>query len=128
MDSKDSKKTSRRKFLKAGAAAAALAAAPKMPAAAEPAAPVPAEDAKQLIAYGERSHFVTSVRVPVAERDSPDMFGMTFHVLTPLQDSVGNITPSSLHFVGTHRGSIVPDIDPKEYRLLIHGMVDHPLE
>ena len=38
------------------------------------------------------------------------------------------ITPSSLHFVGTHRGAIVPEIDPKEYRLLIHGMVDHPLE
>ena len=53
---------------------------------------------------------------------------MTFHVLTPLQDSVGIITPSSLHFVGTHRGAIVPDIDPKEYRLMIHGMVDRPLE
>src|SRR5580704_16268694 len=121
MDSKDSKKTSRRKFLKTGAVAAGLAVAAKMPVAAEPAvpAPAPAEDAKQLIAYGERSHFVTSVRVPVAERDSPDMFGMTFHVLTPLQDSVGNITPSSLHFVGTHRGAIVPDIDPKEHRLMI---------
>ena len=45
---------------------------------------------KELIAYGERSHFVTSVRVPVAERPSPDAFGLTFHVLTPLQDSVGN--------------------------------------
>jgi sulfane dehydrogenase subunit SoxC len=33
-----------------------------------------------------------------------------------------------LHFIGTHRGAIVPDIDPKEYRLLIHGMVDRPLE
>lgn len=127
----DSKKPSRRKFLKTSAAAAALAAAAKLPVAAEPAAqgaPSAAEHVKQLVAYGERSHFVTSVRVPVAERDSPDMFGMTFHVLTPLQDSVGNITPSSLHFVGTHRGAIVPDIDPKEYRLLIHGMVDHPLE
>ena len=127
----DSKKPSRRKFLKTGAAAAALAAAAKIPVAAEPAAqaaPSSAEHVKQLVAYGERSHFVTSVRVPVAERDSPDMFGMTFHVLTPLQDSVGNITPSSLHFVGTHRGAIVPDIDPKEYRLLIHGMMDRPLE
>ena len=129
----DSKKPSRRKFLKASAAAAGLAAAVKLPviepAAAQEATPEagPAH-LKQLVAYGERSHFVTSVRVPVAERDSPDMFGMTFHVLTPLQDSVGNITPSSLHFVGTHRGAIVPDIDPKEYRLLIHGMMDRPLE
>ncbi len=88
----------------------------------------PQKPLKDLVAYGERSHFVTSVRVPVAERESPDHFGLTFHVLTPLQDSVGIITPSSLHFVGTHRGAIVPDIDPKEHRLLIHGMVDRPLE
>src|SRR5215470_10858387 len=72
----------------------------------------PKELAKELVAYGERSHFVTSVRVPVAERMSPDMYGLTFHVLTPLQDSVGIITPSSLHYVATHRGSFVPDIDP----------------
>jgi sulfane dehydrogenase subunit SoxC len=128
----DSKKPSRRKFLKTSAAAAGLAVVANVPVGAQPAAQEaatsPTERARQLIAYGERSHFVTSVRVPVAERDSPDMFGMTFHVNTPLQDSVGNITPSSLHFVGTHRGSIVPDIDPKQYRLLVHGMVDHPLE
>ena len=37
------------------------------------------------------------------------------------------ITPSSLHFVGTTRGSYIPEIDPKEHRLLIHGMVDRPL-
>ena len=83
---------------------------------------------KDLVAYGERSRFVTSVRIPVAERPSPDTFGMTFHVSTPIQDSVGIITPSALHFVGTHRGSIVPDIDPREHRLMIHGMVDRPLE
>ena len=128
------KKPSRRKFLKSSAAVAGLAVGANVVASAQtampamPAAESPQQRAKDLVAYGERSHFVTSVRVPVAERPSPDMFGMTFHVLTPLQDSVGNITPSSLHFVGTHRGSIVPDIDPKEYRLLIHGMVDRPLE
>ena len=88
----------------------------------------PQKPLKDLVAYGERSRFVNSVRVPVDERPSPDQFGLTFHVLTPLQDSVGIITPSSLHFVGTHRGAIVPDIDPKEHRLMIHGMVDRPLE
>jgi sulfane dehydrogenase subunit SoxC len=40
---------------------------------------------------------------------------------------VGSITPSSLHYVATHRGAFVPDIDPKEHRLMIHGMVDRPL-
>jgi sulfane dehydrogenase subunit SoxC len=63
----------------------------------------------------------------VAERHSPDEFGLTFHVLTPLQDSVGIITPSSLHYTATHRGAFVPDIDPHEHRLMIHGMVDRPL-
>jgi len=29
--------------------------------------------------------------------------------------------------VATHRGSFVPDLDPKEHRLMIHGMVDRPL-
>ncbi len=126
----DSKKTSRRKFLQGSAAAAALAATGIGSASAQTATPEaePGERAKSLIAYGERSPFVTSVRVPVAERPSPDGFGMEFHVLAPLQDFVGMITPSSLHFVGTHRGAIVPDIDPQNYRLLIHGMVDRPLE
>src|SRR5215467_7800386 len=87
-----------------------------------------ARSLKDLVAYGERSRFVTSTRVAVAERPSPDEFGMTFHVSTPLQDSVGIITPSSLHFIGTHRGAITPDIDPSKHRLLIHGFVDRPLE
>ena len=57
-----------------------------------------------------------------------DEFGMTFAVLAPLQDFVGTITPTSLHFIGTYCGSIVPDIDPQQHRLMIHGMVDRPLE
>ena len=35
------------------------------------------------------------------------------------------ITPSSLHFERHHSG--VPNIDPREHRLLIHGMVTNPL-
>ena len=81
------------------------------------------------IAYGERSRFVTSVRIPhpPGGRHSPDAFGLVFHVAAPLQDSVGVITPSSLHFVGTTRGSLMPEIDPSEHRLMIHGMVERPL-
>ena len=126
----------RRRFLKKSAALAGLALGAAKPASGQ--APDghpgdgahssdPKELAKELIAYGERSHYVNSVRVPVAERMSPDMFGLTFHVLTPLQDSVGIITPSSLHYVATHRGSFVPDINPSEHKLMIHGMVDRPL-
>src|SRR5262245_19384371 len=82
-----------------------------------------------MVAYGERSKYVTSVRIahPVGGRPSPDQFGLTFHIATPLQDSVGVITPSSLHYVATTRGAFMPDIDPKEHRLMIHGLVDRPL-
>ena len=113
-----SKPRGRRRFLKKGAALAGLAlGASRTTSAQTPDSHSAASDAhssdskelaKELIAYGERSQFVTSVRVPVAERMSPDMFGLTFHVLTPLQDSVGIITPSSLHYVATHRGLVRP--------------------
>ena len=67
------------------------------------------------IAYGDRSKHVTSVRIPHGGRPSPDNFGLTFHVAAPLQDSVGVITPSSLHYYATTRGSFLPDIDPREH-------------
>ena len=84
---------------------------------------------KEQIEYGQRSKYVTSVRIahPIGGRPSPDVFGKVFHVATPLQDSVGVITPSSLHYVATTRGSFLPDIDPKQHTLTIHGLVDRPL-
>jgi sulfane dehydrogenase subunit SoxC len=138
----DSKKPSRRKFLTSGAAVAGLAGAAVRSASGQTPAPAPAnapapapalgraaaeKRLKDLIAYGERSPFVTSLREPADGRPSPDAFGLTFHVVTPLGESVGSITPSSLHYVAAHRGFYVPDIDPKEHRLMIHGMVDRPL-
>ena len=44
---------------------------------------------------------------------------------TPHQDLYGTITPADLHFERHHGG--VPDIDPKTYSLLIHGMVERPM-
>jgi len=128
----DPKKSGRRGFLKesaalVGAVGAAMGVAPSIAGETPAMDDMSSKEPKELIAYGERSHFVTSTRIPVAERMSPDDFGMTFHVLTPLQDSVGIITPSSLHYIATHRGSYVPDIDPQEHKLMIHGMVDRPL-
>src|SRR5207247_7496249 len=123
--SMDSKKASRRKFLKGGAAAAAVGAIQS--ASAQAPAPVPVRRSlKDEVAYGERSHYVTSVRVAVLERPSPDEFGLPFHVLTPLKDQVAIVLLPSLHFVGTHRGAIVPDIEPRQYRFLLHGMVYLP--
>src|SRR5580765_4559185 len=55
------------------------------------------------IAYAARSKYVTSARIPHGGRPSPDNFGLTFHVATPLQDQVGVITPNSLHYFATPR-------------------------
>ena len=45
---------------------------------------------------------------------------------TPLQDMHGIITPNGLHFERHHGG--VPEIDPGEHVLLLHGLVDQPLK
>ena len=136
----DSKRTSRRELLKGGAALAGgvtlgeLAASqaqahdhPMTPGS-QNASPM-ILGSKELVEYGQRSRYVTSVRIqhPPGGRPSPDAFGKVFHVATPLQDSVGVITPSSLHYVATTRGSYMPDIDPKLHTLTIHGLVDQPL-
>lgn len=65
-------------------------------------------------AYGQRSPFEKAVRIPRSWWAS----------LTPLQDSHGILTPSSLHFERHHNG--VPTIQPAHHRLLVHGMVDQP--
>src|SRR5262245_23826843 len=101
-----STRPARREFLKGGAAlaggftlGAVTPAIGQTPA--SPAAPAFIKGNKEQIAYGDRSRFVTSVRIPHGGRPSPDNFGLVFHVATPLQDSVGVITPSSLHYVAT---------------------------
>jgi len=44
---------------------------------------------------------------------------------TPLEALDGMITPAGLHFERHHSG--VPDIDPAQHRLLLHGLVQRPL-
>jgi sulfane dehydrogenase subunit SoxC len=44
---------------------------------------------------------------------------------TPLEALDGIVTPAGLHFERHHSG--VPDIDPEQHRLLIHGLVKRPL-
>jgi sulfane dehydrogenase subunit SoxC len=48
--------------------------------------------------------------------------GSTF---TPLQDLTGTVTPADLHFQRNHNGAAM--VDPKKYRLTIHGLVERPL-
>ncbi|GGY63166.1 sulfite dehydrogenase [Marinobacter zhanjiangensis] len=44
---------------------------------------------------------------------------------TPLQDMNGTITPNGLVFERHHGG--VPDIDPDQHQLMLHGMVEKPI-
>jgi sulfane dehydrogenase subunit SoxC len=113
---------SRRWFLQMGAAwTAALAACtsknPAGTATAEPRAL-----GAPVSGYGSRSRFEKTARyfnqntkVPLEEASSR----------TPLHDTYGIITPSSLHFERHHSG--VPEIDPAQHTLTIHGLVDRPL-
>lgn len=127
-----SKHPDRREFLKRGAA---LAGGLTLGGAGSAIGQTPASAAQEpqdwesdaLVAYGERSRYVTSVRIPHGGRPSPDEFGLTFHIASPLQNSVGSISPSSLHHTATTRGSKVPNIDPVDHRLLIHGLVDREI-
>ena len=45
---------------------------------------------------------------------------------TPHQHLTGTITPSGLHFERSHQG--IPDIDPDQHSMVIHGMVRRPLK
>jgi len=57
---------------------------------------------------------------------NPDGEPRTSHARTPHQMLAGSITPNSLHFSINHCG--IPDIDPAQHKLVIHGMVRQPLE
>ena len=137
----ESKKDGRRRFLKTGAALTGLALAPfgaalDSRASAEPlldaADSVSAGDSNSLeaVLYGRRSRFVTTVR-SIEGRSHPDVAPPRPNpsrpsARTPVGDLIGIITPTSLHFTTQHFYGI-PDINPAEHKLMIHGMVDRPL-
>jgi sulfane dehydrogenase subunit SoxC len=64
--------------------------------------------------YGERSAYEDGVvRLPSKTSSR-----------TPLQDLHGTMTPNSLFFERHHAG--IPEIDPAQHRLMVHGMVERP--
>ena len=135
----DSKRTSRRELLKSGAALAGGLTVgdmhrvrPKHTTIRRPRAPKtfsddPRQQGVDRIRPALQVRDLGAHTAPPGGRPSPDLFGKQFHIATPLQDSVGTITPSSLHYVATTRGSYMPDIDPRQHTLTIHGLVDNPL-
>lgn len=72
--------------------------------------------------YGERSEFEAGVVRYISPALRTRHSGADF---SPLESLEGVITPSSLHFERHHGG--VPRVNPLDYRLVIHGMVEKPL-
>jgi sulfane dehydrogenase subunit SoxC len=123
--------TSRRQFMGAataligGAGLAARSAAAAVPPGAVD-RPVPADPTKvQGIptnddgGYGSRSQFETETRWRFGTPTKESSWTMS-----PLDHSMGIITPSGLHFERHHGGIAI--IDPAKFSLVLHGMVDRP--
>jgi len=72
--------------------------------------------------YGQPSAYENDVQRMVGGTPGVTGSGVSF---TPLEKIHGTITPNGLHFERHH--SSVPDIDPAQHKLLIHGLVERPL-
>ena len=128
-DSNDEARTSRRRFL-AGAAGLAAAGATGSALANDKNLPPNVADWSKHLGegvavrpYGHPSKFEKDVirrdvQWLTASRESSVSF-------TPLHELDGIITPNGLCFERHHAG--IAEIDPNDYRLIIHGLVDKPL-
>jgi sulfane dehydrogenase subunit SoxC len=107
--------------LVAGAAGIGTSAASAEPLAVAPWSKQPGTD---FTAYGAPSRFEDKVVRTWAAPANPTTPGIGSS-RTPHHLLDGTITPSGLHYERSHSG--VPDIDPEQHRLLIHGLVRQPL-
>jgi sulfane dehydrogenase subunit SoxC len=105
------------------AGAAGLASAPNVSAA------EPLQDAEwsryqgaTVQPYGTRTRFESETLRILSNRDGEPR---TQHARVPHHRLHGTITPNPLHFTILHNG--IPDIDPAQHKLVIHGMVKQPL-
>lgn len=113
----------RRLFLKRGAAALGAGSLGLMTAAsAKDLPPWMRAPGRPMSGYGSRSSYEDHVRRRPLSAKGTDGAGGSW---TPLEKLEGMITPNPLHFERHHSG--IPNIDPDEHRMLIHGMVERPL-
>ncbi len=126
------KSSSRRSFLRHSLAVAggAVASGAVGSSIANAALPIPSSNQSmgrpiEPEAYGMPSKFESHVM-----RRRTDVFKNRQHFsdwsMTPLQYQEGILTPNGLVYERHHAGT--PDIDPKTHRLVIHGMVNKPLQ
>src|SRR5262245_10370262 len=73
-------------------------------------------------AYQVPSRFEKDV---IRTRSNPNNEFRNSHARTPHQLLQGTITPNGLFFTIAHSG--LPDIDPAQHKLVIHGLVKQPL-
>lgn len=85
------------------------------------AAPLARSPGLPVSAYGQRARYETSQRWL-----TPARYLASTASWSPLADQLGIITPSALHYERHHGG--VPDIEPGAFSLLVHGLVQRPLE
>ncbi|HET7763789.1 MAG TPA: sulfite dehydrogenase [Burkholderiales bacterium] len=120
---------SRRTFLKTGAALATGAASAGLAAGAQ-AQPLAGQPWERVYGapfngYGQPSRFEQPV-MRYYLKPYGDLAPGSGAALAPIERLEGIITPSGLHSNRSHSG--VPDIDPKEHQLLLHGMVARPIK
>jgi sulfane dehydrogenase subunit SoxC len=73
-----------------------------------------------------RSKFVDISRIPEGPPGHRNVDpAVAINAKTPLDKLVGTITPSDVHYERSHSG--VPQLDPAQHRLLVHGMAQKPL-
>src|SRR3984893_5907843 len=74
--------------------------------------------------YGHPCRFEDKVGRAILSPPNPPLPGIGT-ARTPLHLLDGMIMPSGLHFERSHSG--IPDVDPDQHRLVIHGLVRRPL-
>ncbi len=111
----------RRSFLKTLTAALAAGTARVVATKFDPFPPAPTLG-RPLQPLGERSRFEAHVVRYISPNLPSRHTGAAF---APISELDGIIHPNGLHFERDHSG--VPEIDPKKWRLVIHGLVEKPL-
>ena len=121
----DHKGALRRAFLRSAGGAAAVLTAGTSAAA----SPLAVPDSSRVLgkpvasdAYGHPSRYEAGI----IRRQSPGLTrtNESSIAFTPLQNLFGTITPNGLHFERDHAG--LPDLDPSQHRLAVHGLVAEP--
>ena len=111
----------RRAFLRGGAAFAAAMTGYSVKAETLADAPWSKEPGELVPPYGAPSKYEKAARTLSNPKGEP----RTQHARTPHHLLQGTATPNPLHFTISHAGN--PDIDPRQHKLAIHGLVKRPL-